>query len=72
MPMTRTNNAQRHAIKKFWLRYNASDSVKSGKLPAMTYREFRATVQGAFMGDCIMFPWLGMWIGVELDGYAHS
>ena len=70
--MTKTTKAQRKAIKRFCDRYNDSDSVKSGKLSVMTYRQFRATVTGSFCGTYIMFPWLGMFIGVELDGYAHS
>ncbi len=36
----------------------------------MSYRQFRRTVT---MGcNCIMVPWCGMWLGIELDGYTHS
>ena len=41
-----------------------------GEPNKLTYREFRATVQQGF--DCIMVPWAGMWLGVEVDGYTHS
>lgn len=36
----------------------------------LTYRQFRRTVVQTI--DCIMVPWCGMWLGVELDGYCHS
>jgi hypothetical protein len=36
----------------------------------LTYRQFRATVQGGF--DCAMVYWSGMWLGIEPDGYTHS
>jgi hypothetical protein len=37
---------------------------------ALTYREFRKTVVGG--SGCVMVPWLGMWLGIEPDGYVHS
>jgi hypothetical protein len=41
-------------------------------LPArpQTYREFRKTVQGG--SGCVMVHWMGMWLGIEPDGYVHS
>jgi hypothetical protein len=38
-----------------------------------TYRAFRATVQPTFgMDGAVVFPWCGMWVAVEKDGYAHT
>jgi hypothetical protein len=36
----------------------------------MTYREFRRLLTVGY--DCIMMRWMGMWIGIERDGYTHS
>lgn len=36
----------------------------------LTYRQFRRTAVQAI--DCILVPWCGMWLGLELDGYCHS
>jgi hypothetical protein len=36
-----------------------------------SYTSFRRTCCRALDG-CIMVPWLGMWLGVEEDGYTHS
>lgn len=34
---------------------------------------FAEFMQSIGMGpDCIMVPWLGMWLGIEPDGYTHS
>ena len=38
---------------------------------AMTYAEFEAHAYESHMG-CILVPWIGMWIGIEPDGYTHS
>lgn len=35
-----------------------------------SYREFRARILPSL--DCVMLPWCGMWLGIELDGYTHS
>jgi hypothetical protein len=51
---------QRGALKRKWER----DSQ------GMSYLQFRRTVVQGF--DCIMVPWCGMWLGIELDGYTHS
>ena len=36
----------------------------------LTYRAFRRTVWQGW--DCIMVPWSGMTLGIELDGYTHT
>ena len=34
---------------------------------------FAEFVQSIHQGSgCIMVPWLGMWLGIEPDGYTHS
>ena len=38
---------------------------------ALTYRQFRRTVEPTFDG-AVMVPWCGMWLGIETDGYTHS
>jgi len=38
----------------------------------MTYLQFRRTVSPAIGLDCAMVLWSGVWLGIELDGYAHS
>lgn len=35
-----------------------------------TYREFRRTVAPG--PGCVMVRWMGMWLGIEPDGYTHS
>jgi hypothetical protein len=38
-----------------------------------TYLQFRRTVQqGHFLDSVAMIPWCGMWIGIEVDGHAHT
>jgi hypothetical protein len=55
-PITRK---QREALYKVWKRDTK-----------LSYRQFRRTaVQGY---DCLMVPYAGMWLGIELDGYTHS
>jgi hypothetical protein len=36
----------------------------------MTYRQFRKLAITSF--GCVMIPWCGMWLGIEIDGYTHS
>jgi len=42
------------------------------RVSSIRYRNFRARVQPAFGGECVMLPWAGMWLGIERDGYVHS
>jgi len=42
------------------------------KVPSLQYRAFRKKVMPAFGDSCIMVPWKGMWLGIEVDGYTHS
>jgi hypothetical protein len=51
---------QRKALKRKWERDNQG----------LSYIQFRRTVVQGY--DCIMVPWCGMWLGIELDGYTHS
>ena len=53
--------AQQKAILKVYLR----DPTE-----AQSYLQFRRRVVRGF--DCLMLPWKGMWLGIELDGYTHS
>lgn len=71
--MTRLNKAQQRALLAVYNRapmYRDAADCRSNK--RITYREFRKTVQPGFLCDCIMVPWAGMWLGIELDGYTHS
>lgn len=38
--------------------------------PPITFRYFIEITQ--MMGDIVMVPWAGMWLGIETDGYTHS
>ena len=58
--MTKTNRAQREALRRVYLRLQNPPK----------YREFRRTVQPG--PGCIMVPYCGMWLGIEPDGYTHS
>lgn len=49
--------------------WNAPDIVELYGKP-LTYRQFREDV--VLARDCIMVRWLGMWLGIESDGYTHS
>jgi hypothetical protein len=51
---------QRQALARKW----SQDSQ------GLTYLNFRRSVVCG--RDCIMVPWCGMWLGIELDGYTHS
>lgn len=39
-------------------------------LHRVSFREFRRSVIYQF--DCILVPWVGMFLGIEHDGYTHS
>lgn len=39
---------------------------------AASFLEFCYRVQPAVGIDCLMLPWCGMWLGIELDGHTHS
>lgn len=61
------NRAQREAV--FCLYQRALNSDHLDHRPD-SYREFRAKVQLGW--DCIMVPAMGIWFGIETDGYTHS
>lgn len=57
---------QRKAIKRIYDRNDASTAD-------ITYLQFRRTAVPSFGTDpCVMIPWAGMWLGIEIDGYVHS
>lgn len=60
--MVTLSKAQRTALHRVWTR-NSCD---------MTYRQFRKQVQPCFGDKCVIVPWCGMWLGIEVDGYTHS
>ncbi len=37
-----------------------------------TFPEFLARASPAFGDSYLMIEWCDMWIGIELDGYAHT
>ena len=61
--MARLTKAQQIALKRLYDR----DWSK----PA-SYLAFRRTVRFDFIMDCIMVPWCGIQLGIELNGYTHS
>jgi hypothetical protein len=67
--------AQMDALRAVWRRtllsWQDPNKVRSGNERAMTYGEFQAYAEHSHIG-CIMVPWLGMWLGIEPDGYTHS
>ena len=59
------NKAQQLALKEIYYR-------DWGDHPKPSYLDFRRSVSfPAFMG-CAMVVWLGMYLGIEPDGYVHS
>ena len=64
--MIKLTKPQRAAVYRKW----------SQNDQGLTYRQFRATVQGGFdsygTSWCAMVYWSGMWLGIEPDGYTHS
>lgn len=61
---------QRQALHAVYLRHFIHDQTK----PALSYREFRRTVQPNALLDCVMVPVpsANLWLGIERDGYTHS
>ena len=37
-----------------------------------SYLAWRRSAQRLPCDDCVIVPWLGMWLGIEPDGYTHS
>lgn len=58
---------QQQALKRLW-RIQESESNYEGE----SYLSFRRRVEPGFGGEYVMIQSRGMWIGVELDGYAHT
>jgi hypothetical protein len=62
--MITINRAQRCALYKL---YQKDPDHKP------TYRRFRSYVQlPPYQDGSIMIFWCGMWVCIELDGYAHT
>lgn len=72
--MVRTTRAQRVALKRVYDRctlYHV-ETVNHVPLKCVTsYRQFRKQVV-QFDYDAIGIQWMGMWLGIETDGYTHS
>lgn len=74
--MVPTTKPQRKALKAVYDRCPqypplTEEEVRVGiKALPISYRSFRRSVRPG--PDCIMVPWLGMWLGIEADGYTHS
>lgn len=54
--------AQRVALHRLWVRANQG----------LSYRQFRRSVRFMSYDNCVLVPWCGMLIGIEIDGYTHS
>lgn len=70
--MVNTTKDQRKALARVYRRTvdATRDSMTAQQYRAFTYRAFRRTVQPG--PGCIMVPFVGMWLGIEPDGYTHS
>lgn len=74
--MTKTNKAQRRALKQVFDRCKIYPAVTPAEFREgltavpITYRQFRRGVQPG--PGCVMVQWAGMWLGIEPDGYTHS
>jgi hypothetical protein len=61
--MIMTTKEQRRALGRVFSRVDLG----------ITYRAFRATVQGTFGCDgAVIVHWQGMWLCIERDGYCHT
>ena len=77
--MVKLTREQRLSLKRIYDRcplYKLAADPPPYSIPSngpITYREFRKLVTPYFDNSgCIMVQWCGMWIGIEVDGYAHS
>ena len=70
--ITRLTRLQREALRAIFLQ-NGVTRVGRRYDTNQTYREFRRTVSTYPDGTgCIMVPWCGMFVGIEVDGHTHS
>ena len=69
-PLTK---AQRKALAKVYNR-RPEDNIPNPRIGFVgrSYLTFRRTAHNNGLMDCVMVPWCGMWLGIELDGYTHS
>ena len=73
--LAEATQAQMDALRAVWRRtllsWQDPHKARAGNERAMTFGEFEAYAELSYIG-CIMVPWLGMWLGIEPDGYTHS
>lgn len=69
--MIKITRAQREALREIYHR-RQTPSYTYGAKTWRGYRKFRSTARPDPMMGCVMVPWLGMWLGIEPDGYTHS
>lgn len=76
--MIRTTKAQRRAIRRVYERHTVhaqpagTPARMIGGRPT-TYREYRKLLQPSLDGSgCVMLPFVGIWLGIETNGYTHS
>ncbi len=60
--------AQAITLHHHWMTWKAGGSADCPE----TFDAFIGQCQPAFGGDCIMFPYCHMVVGVERDGYKHT
>lgn len=66
--MLKLTRPQREAMKRVHARLQHTDRHQTEPVPS--YRQFRRTAQPG--PGCVMVPFVGMWLGIEPDGYTHS
>jgi hypothetical protein len=57
--------AQWESLNKLFTRQSESPSAKTRE------QFFSGAIQDRLMG-CVMVPAMGMWFGIETDGYTHT
>lgn len=76
--MVKLTKEQRRALKHVFDRAPVLSQLSAGQVAAgvrpvpISYRQFRKRVVKPIGIDCIMIPWQGMFLGIELDGHVHS
>jgi len=58
---------QRKALRAVFQRDTADPKDK-----VATFEEFLTPAFHHTVMNCVMVPWAGMWLGIELDGHTHS
>lgn len=68
--MVRCNRAQRVALANVFRRKYPHANCLLRADQVRLYRKLRRSVVPG--PDCVMVPALGVWLGIEPDGYTHS